>query len=376
MELQDQLVQYRRELHRFPELSLQEHRTTEKIKQWLSQAGIAVLNIPDLPVGVVAEVHGKYPGPTVALRADIDALPIQESSGVAFSSEVPGVMHACGHDFHTSVMIGAAILLQERREALHGSVRFLFQPAEESAGGARWMLERDVLNGISAVFGCHNRPDLPVGTVGVKEGALMASVDRFEIDVNGTGGHAGMPQNCADPIVIGAQIVTALQTIVSRRINPLDSAVISVTRFSAGNTWNVIPAQAQLEGTVRTLQKTAREEVPKRMRSIAEGIAQANGARAEFRWFAGLPTVFNAAQFTEVVSRSAEEEHLQVVPAKPNLGGEDFALYQSMIPGYFVWLGTDGSEEWHHPKFTVNEEALGVGARYFARLAQNVLSQL
>jgi len=376
MELQNLLVQYRRELHRFPELSMQEHKTTERIKQWLTQAGIAVLDIPNLTVGVVAEVRGNCPGPTIALRADIDALPIQELSGVEFCSEVPGVMHACGHDFHTSVMIGAAILLQENREQLHGSVRFLFQPAEEAANGAKWMAEHDVLNGVSAVFGCHNRPDLPVGTIGVKEGALMASVDRFEIDVNGTGGHAGMPQNCVDPIVIGAQIVTALQTVVSRGVSPIDSAVVSVTRFSAGNTWNVIPTQAQLEGTVRTLQKTVREQIPNRMRSIAEGITQANGAKAEFRWFENLPMVFNAPQFTEVISRSAEQENLNVIPAKPNLGGEDFALYQSLIPGYFVWIGTDGKEEWHHPQFTVNEQALSVGARYFARLGRNVLNQL
>ncbi len=376
MELQDQLVQYRRELHRFPELSMQEHRTTEKIRRWLVQSGVTVLNIPDLTVGVVAEVQGKHPGPTIALRADIDALPIQECSGVEFSSEVTGVMHACGHDFHTSVMIGAATLLQKRREELHGCVRFLFQPAEEAANGAQWMIARGVLNGVSAIFGCHNRPDLPVGTIGVKEGALMASVDRFEIDVNGTGGHAGLPQNCTDPIVIGTQIVAALQTIVSRNISPLDSAVVSVTRFTAGNTWNVIPAQAQLEGTVRALQEPAREEVLKRMHSIVEGIAQVNGANAELRWSENFSMVLNAPQFTEVISRSAEEEHLNVVPAKPNLGGEDFALYQSLIPGYFVWMGTDGTEEWHHPRFTLNEQALSVGARYFARLAANVLNQL
>ncbi len=376
MELQDQLIQFRRALHRFPELAMQEYKTTEKIKNWLSQAGISVLEIPDLTVGVVAEVRGRLPGPTIILRADIDALPVQECSGVEFSSEVPGVMHACGHDFHTSVMIGAAMLLQEKKETLHGCVRFLFQPAEESASGAMWVTQRGVLNGVAAIFGCHNRPDLPVGTIGVKDGGLMASVDRFVIDIYGTGGHAGMPQNCVDPIVAGSQIVTALQTIVSRNLSPLDSAVVSVTRFTSGNTWNVIPGQAQLEGTIRTLDETVRKLILKRMQEIAEGTARANGVRAEISWSDNWPMVCNDPQFTEVISRSAKEEQLDVVAAKPNLGGEDFGYYQSLIPGYFVWVGTDGKAEWHHPEFTVNEQALPVGARFFARLAENILSQL
>lgn len=250
-EIEQQLIFIRRELHQYPELSMEEFQTTRLIRGWLSEAGLSFMDL-DLPVGVVAEVAGEKPGPTIALRADIDALPVTEETGLPFASRVPGKMHACGHDFHTAAMIGAAILLQRHAAHLKGRVRFLFQPGEERAEGARVLIEAGALNGVSGILGMHNKPDLPVGTVGIRVGPLMASADRFEIRVKGRGGHGAIPERAVDPIVAASAVVTGLQTVVSRNISPLESAVVSVCRIQAGTTWNVIPDDAVLEGTVRT----------------------------------------------------------------------------------------------------------------------------
>ena len=269
-QLFEKLVSYRRELHENPELSLKEFETTKRIRRWLEDAGITILNYP-LEVGIIAEVKGDLPGPTIALRADIDALPIVEQTDVPFVSKNEGVMHACGHDFHTSSIIGSAILLQERKAELKGTVRIIFQPAEEVAQGAKLIGEAGALEGVEAIFGMHNKPDLPVGTIGLRDGALMASVDRFEIDIIGVGGHAGIPNNSIDPVVIASQVVLGLQTIVSRNLSAFDNVVISVTRLQAGNTWNVIPEKAELEGTV--------PYVSNRSKGVNPIINAANGRR-------------------------------------------------------------------------------------------------
>ena len=304
--LQTKLVEYRRELHENPELSMQEFETTKRIRRWLEDAGITILDYP-LEVGVVAEISGGKPGPTIALRADIDALPIKEETGLAFASKNEGVMHACGHDFHTSSIIGSAILLQERRAELKGNVRIIFQPAEEIAQGAVFVEKAGVLDGVEAIFGMHNKPDLPVGTIGIREGSLMASVDRFELDVIGVGGHAGIPNNSIDPIIVASQIITGLQTIVSRSLSSFDNVVISITQIHAGNTWNVIPEKATMEGTVRTFQNEAREIIPDLMKRTAEGIASGLGAKIDFRWYPYLPVVNNSARFKKVAAEAATE---------------------------------------------------------------------
>ncbi|MFJ8237589.1 amidohydrolase [Ureibacillus sp. NPDC094379] len=372
--LSEKLVAYRRELHEYPELSMHEVETTKRIRQWLTEAGITILEFP-LEVGVVAEVVGEKSGPTIAIRADIDALPIKEESGVPFSSKNDGVMHACGHDFHTTSIIGAAILLQQRRAELKGTVRFIFQPAEEIAQGALYVVNAGVLEGVEAIFGMHNKPDLPVGTIGIKEGSLMASVDRFEIEIEGIGGHAGIPNNTIDPIVVAGQIITALQTIVSRNLNAFDNVVVSITQIHSGTTWNVIPERAVLEGTVRTFQSAAREKVPELMKRTVEGIASGLGAKAELRWYPYLPVVDNDASLVTITKETALELGYDVVVAEKSPAGEDFAYYQTKIPGFFVWMGVDGPKEWHHPQFTLNEDALIVAANYFSTLAVNVLNQ-
>ncbi|AKL85492.1 YxeP [Bacillus atrophaeus UCMB-5137] len=374
--LNKRLINMRRDLHEHPELSFEEFETTKKIRRWLEEENIEILDVPQLETGVIAEVKGHADGPVIAVRADIDALPIHEQTNLPFASKTDGTMHACGHDFHTAAIIGTAILLNKRKDELKGTVRFIFQPAEEIAAGARKVIEAGVLDGVSAIFGMHNKPDLPVGTIGLKEGPLMASVDRFELVIKGKGGHAGIPNNSVDPIAAAGQIVNGLQSVVSRNISSLQNAVVSITRIQGGSSWNVIPDQAEMEGTVRTFQKEAREAVPEHMKRIAEGIAAGYGAQAEFRWFPYLPSVMNDDQFLNAASEAAARLGYQTVPAEQSPGGEDFALYQEKIPGFFVWMGTNGTEEWHHPAFTLDEEALQVATRYFAELAVTVLESL
>ncbi|UQZ82224.1 putative hydrolase YxeP [Paenibacillus konkukensis] len=373
--LLDKLTKMRRELHENPELSMEEYETTRRIRGWLEEAGVPLAERPELKLGAIAEIRGAHLGPTIAIRADIDALPIVEQTGLPFASKTHGKMHACGHDFHTAAIIGAAMLLKERREELRGTVRFIFQPAEETASGAKELLAAGTLEGVEAIFGMHNKPNLPVGTIGVRTGPLMASVDRFEIDVIGVGGHAGIPNNSIDPIVTASQIVSGLQSVISRNISSLHNAVVSVCRIQGGSAWNVIPDKVSLEGTVRTFQAEAREAIPGMMKRIAEGIAAGYGARVDFRWFPYLPMVDNDARFADVAAATAIGLGYRAVEAEQTLGGEDFAVYQTKIPGFFVWMGTSGTEEWHHPSFTLQEDALVVGAQYFADLAVNVLER-
>lgn len=374
-ELQTKLVAIRRRLHQYPELAYEEMRTTQAIREWLAEAGIDVAEYP-LKTGVVAEVKGREDGPIVALRADIDALPIQEETGLPYASTIPGRMHACGHDFHTAAIIGSAYLLKRREESLKGTVRFLFQPAEEKGTGALRVLESGALRGVQAIFGMHNKPDLPVGTVGVKAGALMAAVDGFKIEVEGVGTHAAVPNAGIDPIVAAAHIVTALQTIVSRNVGPLQSAVVSVTRIHSGTTWNVIPEKAVLEGTIRSFDERVRSEIKSRFERVVEGVSSGLGAKPAVRWYPGPPAVRNDEHLTELMIHAANKVGLRAVTPEPSPAGEDFAFYQRELPGSFVFVGTSGPHEWHHPAFDVNESALEPAARLFAEAAETALIRL
>ncbi|WP_082651983.1 amidohydrolase [Gorillibacterium timonense] len=370
--LADRLTRIRRELHRYPELSNEEYETTKRIKRWLEESGIAIASYP-LRTGVVAELGGKRPGPVIALRADIDALPVQEETGLPFASSVPGKMHACGHDFHTAAMLGAAFLLKEREDELQGTVRFLFQPAEEKAFGARQVIDSGALEGVSAVFGLHNKPDLPVGTIGIKGGPLMAAADGFKVEVKGKGSHAAVPESSLDPIVAAAHIVTAVQSIVSRNVSALDGAVVSVTKLNSGTVWNVIPESAVLEGTIRTFDEVVRARVLERFEQVCVSVAAAFGTSASVRWIQGPPSVVNDDALAELAWEVADQLGIAPVVPVPSLAGEDFAVYQKQIPGLFVFFGTSGPEEWHHPAFDVDERALPLAADYFAALAERAL---
>nr|WP_269808312.1 M20 peptidase aminoacylase family protein [Bacillus pretiosus] len=366
------LISIRRNLHEHPELSYEEFETTKTIKNWLEEKNITIIN-SSLETGVIAEISGNNSGPIIAIRADIDALPIQEETNLPYASKIPGKMHACGHDFHTAAIIGAAYLLKEKESSLGGTVRFIFQPAEESSNGACKVIEAGHLHGVQAIFGMHNKPDLPVGTIGIKDGPLMAGVDRFEIEIHGVGTHAAVPDAGVDPIVASSQIVMALQTIVSRNISSSHNAVVSVTNIHSGNTWNVIPEKATLEGTVRTFQTETREKIPALMKRIIQGVSDALGVKTEFRFYAGPPAVHNDTSLTNLSSQVAEKMNLNIISPPPSMAGEDFSFYQQEIPGSFVFMGTSGTHEWHHPAFTVDEQALPISAEYFALLAEKAL---
>ncbi|WP_123041528.1 amidohydrolase [Cohnella candidum] len=373
--LERRLVEARRQLHAFPETSLEEFETTETIRGWLREAGIRMPDYP-LKTGVIAEIGGLRGGPVVALRADIDALPVQEETGLPFASKVPGKMHACGHDFHTAALLGAALLLKERESELPGAVRLIFQPAEEKAVGAGQVIESGALQGVQAIFGLHNKPDLPVGKVGIKAGPLMAAADGFAVEVEGRGSHAAVPEAGIDPIVSAAHIVTALQSIVSRNVSALDSVVLSVTRFRGGTAWNVIADKAVFDGTLRTFDEKARAKVRERFEQVVHGVSEAYGTKASVRWIQGPPAVRNDADWAQAAVRTAEGLGLNVVTPLPSPAGEDFAFYQEQVPGLFVFLGTSGPQEWHHPQFDVDERALPVGASFLAALAADAIGIL
>ncbi|ABK86545.1 hydrolase [Bacillus thuringiensis] len=373
-QLTETLISIRRNLHEHPELSYEEFETTKAIKNWLEEKNITIIH-SNLETGVIAEISGNSNGPLIAIRADIDALPIQEETNLPYASKIHGRMHACGHDFHTAAIIGAAYLLKEKESSLSGTVRFIFQPAEESSNGACKVIEAGQLHGVQAIFGMHNKPDLPVGTIGIKDGPLMAGVDRFEIEIHGVGTHAAVPDAGVDPIVASSQIVMALQTIVSRNISSSHNAVVSVTNIHSGNTWNVIPEKATLEGTVRTFQNETREKIPALMKRIIQGVSDALGVKTEFRFYAGPPAVHNDTSLTNLSTQVAETMNLNIISPTPSMAGEDFSFYQQKIPGSFVFMGTSGTHEWHHPAFTVDERALPISAEYFALLAEKALKQ-
>jgi len=369
------LIDIRRQLHANPELSGEEFETTAAIRGWLGEEGIRIADYP-LRTGLVAEIGGLNGGPVVALRADIDALPVEEETGLPFASRRPGAMHACGHDFHTAALIGAAVLLKRREAELPGTVRLLFQPAEEKAKGAAQVIESGALEGVSAVFGLHNKPDLPVGTIGIRAGAIMAAADGFAVEVDGKGTHAAVPEAGLDPLVTAAHMLTALQSIVSRNVSSLDSAVVSVTRLSAGTSWNIIPEKAIFDGTIRTFDEGVRAEVRRRFEQVVDGVAAAFGTTARTRWTGGPPPVINDARWARAAARAATSAGLDVVEPKPSPAGEDFALYLQEAPGAFVFLGTNGPHEWHHPAFDVDESALPHAAAYLAAIAGEALDEL
>lgn len=373
--LQARLIEIRRALHRHPELSLEEHWTTARLKEWLAEAGIPLLPL-DLPTGVVAEIRGGRPGPTIALRADIDALPVQEETGLPYASEIPGRMHACGHDMHTAAILGAALILQGMSPDLAGTVRLFFQPAEENTHGAHSLIAAGAMERVRAVFGMHNKPDVAAGHVGIKHGPLMAAADLLEIVVTGKGGHAAIPEATIDPVVAASAIVMALQTAVSRSVSPFDPAVVSIGSFQAGTAHNVIPEQALLRGTLRTFSPAVRQQMRALLERIVKEVAAGYGAGAEIRFVDGPPAVTNDPAMADLVRRSAERLWLPVEEARPTTGAEDFAEYLQLAPGCFVWMGTGTAEGWHHPRFMVDESVIHKAAALFAQVAVDALEAL
>ena len=373
MSLAEQLIRWRRELHQYPELSLQEVDTTARIRDWLQSGGISLLPY-ELKTGAVAEVGSG--NKVIALRADIDALPIEEAASVPFRSLNAGVMHACGHDIHTSVILGAALLLKQREAQLAGRVRILFQPAEESFGGAKTLIRAGVLEGVSAIFGMHNEPGLPVGEFATRGGAFYANVDRFVFKVTGKGAHAARPHEGKDAILLASQLVTLLQSVASREVNTLDSVVLSVTRIQGGNTWNVLPESVELEGTLRTHSSEVQQRVKARVSEIAAGFASAFGAQIDVFWYVGPTALVNDERWAAFASDVADKSGYRPHHAALHLGGEDFAVYLQHIPGAFVSIGSASEFGLHHPAFNPDERLIAPAAHYFADLAEQALKEL
>lgn len=377
------VIRWRRHIHAHPDLSFQEKPTADYIAGELSAFAGLEISRP-LENSVIAVLQGAHPGPRWALRADIDALPLQEESGEPFSSQKPGVMHACGHDAHAAMLMGAAKILCQLRDRLHGSIKFIFQPAEEvPPGGARELVELGVVDDVEKIFGLHVFPTVPVGQITLKEGVYVASSDNFDIIIHGQGGHGSMPQLCVDPVVIGAEIVTALQTIVARKIDPIHAPVLTIATFQAGDSYNVIPNSARLAGTMRTHNQQVRGQVPQLMARIIENIAQAHDARCEIRWQQGYAVGHNHDE-TNAIARAAIDRHfpqgtLQLVD-RPLFGSEDFSSYQEKVPGTFLFIGCGNPEKgavWnvHNPHFCIDEEALGVGVKTHLALVSQLFGE-
>lgn len=380
-ELAPQVIAWRRHLHMHPEQAFAEHDTAQFIVDRLSELGGLEVSRPT-PTSVVAELRGARPGRTVGVRADIDALPILEENDVDYRSTREGSMHACGHDGHTSIALGLAALLVRHREQLAGTVRFIFQHAEELApGGAEELVKQGVMQGVDEVIGLHLWSTMPFGKIGLISGPAMAAPDNFTCTIVGRGGHAALPHDTVDPIVVAAQVITALQHVVSRAVDPLDSVVVSVTRVVAGTTFNVIPNSAQIAGTFRTFDAALRHRVPEIMERMIAGITAAHGATYELTIERGYRPVVNdvalTARLAGVVERTFGPDTL--IPMRPTMGGEDFSAYQQKAPGVFAFVGagsTTGAPDYphHHPRFDIDERALDIGLRYLAAAVFDLLS--
>src|SRR5215203_5801252 len=382
----EQIVSLRRNLHQYPELSGEEHTTSETVQGKLDEHGIP-FTTGYAETGVLGVVEGGRPGKTVALRADIDALPIQEENDHSFVSKVDGVMHACGHDAHTAMLVGAGWLLDEIREELPGRVLLLFQPAEEASptGGARRMMKEGVFreHRPHAIFAQHVWPELPAGQVGVRRGAMTGASDRFKVTIEGEGGHASKPHQTIDAIVVANQVINSLQTVVSRDVDPLRSAVLTVGKIRGGTRYNTIAQRATLEGTIRTFSPDTRETVKERFHTIVCGVAGSMEASARIKYLDGYPPTVNTPEWAERVRKTAQKllGDGATPEIEPSLGGEDFGRFLLEYPGAYFRLGTASPNtremrRLHDSRFDIDEAALGLGMELFAQVAADTLYQL
>ncbi|MGC1248675.1 MAG: M20 family metallopeptidase [Spirulinaceae cyanobacterium] len=377
--LHSQLVQWRRHLHQYPELGFQEKLTAkfvaQKLQEWgiNHQTGIA-------KTGIVATINSPHPGPVLAIRADMDALPIQEENNILYRSRHDGVMHACGHDGHTAIALGTAYYLETYKDSFRGTIKIIFQPAEEHPGGAKPMIEAGVLKNpdVDAIIGLHLWNRLPVGTLGVRSGALMAAVECFRCNILGKGGHGAMPDQTIDAVLVSAQVVNALQTIVARNVNPLDSAVVTVGELKAGTALNAIADRAYLSGTVRYFNPTLEGYLSGRVEEVIAGVCQTYGAKYELDYWQLYPPVINDTKIAELVSAVAlqvVETPRGVVPECQTMASEDMSFFLKEVPGCYFFLGSANGEKGldyphHHPRFNFDESALTTGVEMFVRCVE------
>jgi amidohydrolase len=372
----EQIIEWRRDFHRHPEVAFQEERTSSVIKKFLESLDIPVT--VSAKTGLRGVLEGKSGGKTVALRADIDALPLKEEGDKVYISQNPEAAHCCGHDGHMAILMGAVQLLAERRDQLEGNVVFLFQPSEERIpGGAKPMVEAGVMEGVDAVFGLHLWAPLPTGKMGIVKGPMMAQPDAFTLVVKGIGGHGSMPQQTVDSILVASQIVVNIQSIVSRNIDPLKPGVVSFGTIDGGTIYNIIPAEVKLTGTVRTFDPEVKTLAKKRILEIAEGTAQTFGATVELSYDDGYPAVVNDEAMVDfvldVTKKTLGEECLAKID--PVMGGEDFSYFLQEAPGAFLFLGAGEGDFYphHHPAFDIDEKALPIGTLLMTNLALEFL---
>jgi hippurate hydrolase len=380
-DLQPDIQAWRQDIHAHPELLYDVHRTAAFVADRLREFGCDEVATGLGRTGVVGVIKGRKPAGkgdirVIGLRADMDALPIEEETSLPYASRTPGKMHACGHDGHTAMLLGAARYLAETRN-FAGDAVVIFQPAEEGGAGAAAMIKDGLMDrfGIDQVYGMHNGPGIPIGSFAIRPGPIMAATDSIDIRIEGHGGHAARPHKCIDTVLAGAQLITALQSIVSRSVDPLESAVISICEFHAGNARNVIPQTAELKGTVRTLTPEVRELVEKRVRDVVAGVAQATGTKMDLVYERGYPVTVNHASQTELATKVAKEiaGDANVHDTEPMMGAEDFAYMLEARPGAFIFCGNGNSAGLHHPAYNFNDEAIVFGTSYWIKLVENTL---
>jgi amidohydrolase len=373
-------VNWRRHLHQWPEISNDEYQTTRFLKTELKKLGLRLLKL-DTPTGVMAQLDGASRGPIVAIRSDIDALPITEQTGLPFRSRNVGVMHACGHDMHMTAVLGTAAILSGMKKQLKGSVRFIFQPAEEMPpGGAEPMIQNGALKNVSMIFGLHVDPDIPVGTISLRDGPAMASVFDFDIIIHGRGGHAARPHQAVDALAAAAEVIESVQKIVSRETDPFKPLVIAFGKITGGSARNIVPDEVRLEGTVRSLSIAEFKRIPALLKRTIEGICRAHGATSELKPIASYPILKNDPRVNRVFSSNFESlfGKKRILVTEPVLGAEDFACYLEKVPGAMFRLGTRNTklkadQPWHSSRFMVDEKALTFGTALLVASAVDVL---
>ncbi|WP_068086712.1 M20 aminoacylase family protein [Polycladidibacter stylochi] len=381
--LQNEVASWRQTIHANPEVLYETHQTADMVAKLLQSFGADSIETSIGKTGVAATIKGKKSAEphacvkSVGLRADMDALPLQEQSGVPYSSQNPGKMHACGHDGHTAILLGVAKYLTQNRN-FAGTVQLYFQPAEEGGAGAKAMIEDGLLERFPAdeVYGLHNMPGLAVGQYATRSGAIMAATDEFEITIHGKGGHAAKPQETIDPIVIGAQLVSSIQSVVSRNRPPLDPAVVSITGFQSGGAFNIIPETAVLRGTVRTLSNDNRLLAEKTIKSLVEGVCSGFGANVDIHYMRNYPVVVNHEKQTDFAGKVAAGivgEEAVDTNCTPSMGGEDFAYFLEARPGSFMYIGNGASAKLHNPAYDYDDNASAFGMEWFVSLVENRL---
>ena len=368
----EELAEIRYYIHQHPELSGQEYQTTAFLKERLEELGIHVLE-SGLKTGLIAEIGSGQP--VVALRADIDALPILEQTNLPYKSQNPGVMHACGHDFHQTSLLGAAALLKEKEDQLEGTVRLIFQPAEEISEGASDVLATGLLEDVQGIIGFHNIPQLKAGQLALNAGAMMAGVEKFKVTVTGVSSHAARPDLGVDTVTAITTMVQNLQLLISRTVSPFETAVLSITHLDVGSTWNVLPKSGYFEGTIRSFNPSVQRELKEHFVSIVRHIAKSLEVDVAFEWGVTPPVTFNDEELTKVVCE-ASQDLAEVLPANPSTAGEDFAFYQERIPGVFAFIGSNGepdAPDLHHDHMTIDDAAFEVSVPYYVENAQALL---